>query len=339
MKPDYLNGVIGVVANDPLEVDLATKSKLDCIEIRADLLINKGFSVDTICEIVKDSKSKNLNCLFTLRHQEHGGKFFGTEKERVQINKLAIDAGANCIDLEWGTEAEFAMHKEDIPLLISNHNFHSMLNDQELNQLTMEIEQHTPLGIKLVPTATKISHSIQILKWVQQGKNEKIFRIGFAMGSKGICSRILTTTYGSPTYASFGNAVAPGQISMDETLNLYRVPKLEKDCLIFGVAGEDIINSQSLKLMNNHLKKKIINGVSIPLEVSNIDELFEIAKDLKIVGVQLERPLKEKVIKKFPQNGDGIEESIFIEFLIDNGAMDYRILNTSGYSFLKKKYK
>ena len=25
--------------------------------------------------------------------------------------------------------------------------------------------------------------------------------------------------------------------------------------------------------------------------------------------------------------------------LIDNGAMDYRILNTSGYSFLKKKYK
>ena len=49
MKPDYLNGVIGVVANDPLEVDLATKSKLDCIEIRADLLINKGFSVDTIC--------------------------------------------------------------------------------------------------------------------------------------------------------------------------------------------------------------------------------------------------------------------------------------------------
>ena len=336
MKQDKLKGVIGIVANDPFEIELAAKNKLDCIEIRADLLMSKGFSIDEICEFIKNSNSKNLYCLFTLRHPQHGGKFFGTEKERIQINKRAIEVGANCIDLEWGTEAEFAMHNEDIPLLISNHDFHSMPNDQELDKLTMEIEQHSPIGIKLVPTATKIVHSMQILKWVQRGKNEKIFRIGFAMGAKGLCSRILSTTFGSPTYSTFGVAVAPGQISMDETVNLYRIPKLEKGCLIFGVAGEDVINSQSLRLMNGYLKKKIINGVSIPLEVTNIDELFDIAEDLKIVGVQLEHPLKEIVFKKFSQQVNSVEDPIFIEFFFDRGAINYKILSTSGYSFIKK---
>ena len=81
-----LKGVIGVVANDSKEIDLALKSNLSCVEIRADLLIHKGFSVDDVFELVKNAKQKNLFCLFTLRHQLHGGKFFGTEKERISVS-------------------------------------------------------------------------------------------------------------------------------------------------------------------------------------------------------------------------------------------------------------
>ena len=121
--------------------------------------------------MIKNAKKKNLYCLFTLRHQLQGGKFYGTEKERIQINRFAIDAGVNCIDLEWGTEAEFAMFKENSPLLISYHDFHSMPTDEELEKLTLEIEEHCPLAIKVVPTASKIAHSVQILKWVKRAND------------------------------------------------------------------------------------------------------------------------------------------------------------------------
>tara|TARA_B100000700_G_scaffold326351_1_gene437657 strand:- start:1096 stop:2118 length:1023 start_codon:yes stop_codon:yes gene_type:complete len=340
MKFDNFKGVIGVVSNDPSEVDLAVKNKLNCIEVRADLLINIGFSIDEICKIVKTSRLKDLFCLFTLRHQKHGGKFFGTEKERIQINKLAFEEGANCIDLEWGTEAEVEMNKEDIPLIISSHDFDSMPTNDELNKLTIDIERHSPLAIKVVPTASEVAHSVQILNWVRGRTKNNICRIGFAMGKKGVCSRILTTVFGSPiTYAAFGKEVASGQISMEKTINLYRVPKLERGCFIFGVAGEDVNDSKSIILMNNYLKKKQINAVSIPLEITNFEELFEIAEDLKIIGVQLEYPLKEIVIKKLLKQGKIIKNSIFIEFFIDNGAMNYRIICSSGYSFLKKKYR
>ena len=70
-------------------------------------------------------------------------------KERIKINKFAIEVGANIIDLEWGTEAEIAMHKEDIPLLVSYHNFHSMLSEKELNKLSeLNLEEYneTSLG-------------------------------------------------------------------------------------------------------------------------------------------------------------------------------------------------
>ena len=74
------------------------------------------------------------------------------------------------------------------------------------------------------------------------------------MGSHGSCSRILTTLYGSPiTYATFGEAIAPGQISMDHFLNIYRIPELEEDFFIYGVAGECVIDSESLGKMNNLL--------------------------------------------------------------------------------------
>ena len=56
-------------------------------------------------------------------------------KKLFRLNGVPVPDGYLA---QSGTEAEFAMHKEDIPLLISNHNFHSMLNDQELNQLIVD---------------------------------------------------------------------------------------------------------------------------------------------------------------------------------------------------------
>ena len=47
-----LEGVIGIVANGSAEIDFALDRRLSCIEIRADLLIKGGTSVDDVVELV-----------------------------------------------------------------------------------------------------------------------------------------------------------------------------------------------------------------------------------------------------------------------------------------------
>ncbi|MDP7047019.1 MAG: type I 3-dehydroquinate dehydratase, partial [SAR324 cluster bacterium] len=209
-----LEGVIGIVANNATEIDFALDHKLSCVEIRADLLINNGTSVDDVVELVRETKTKGLSCLFTLRHPDHGGEFFGTEEERVLINQAVLEVGADIIDMEWGTEALVAMADKNAPIVISHHDFNAMPSIEVLEELTSEMESFYPDAIKVVPTSSTLAHSVQMLQWVGN-RTRDIARIGFAMGQKGTCSRIMTTVYGAPiTYASFGDAVAPGQLSM-----------------------------------------------------------------------------------------------------------------------------
>ena len=330
-----LKGVIGIVANNTAELDFALDNKLSCVEIRADLLINGGTSVDDVVELVRKTKTKELGCLFTLRHPEHGGEFFGTEEERVLINQAALEAGASSIDLEWGTKALAAMAEKHAPIVISHHDFKAMPSVEELEELTTEMESLHPHAIKVVPTASTLVHSIQMLQWVRKGTSD-IARIGFAMGQKGTCSRLLTIVFGAPiTYASFGDAVAPGQLSMDVLLNCYRVPELKDGCLIYGVAGKDVHHSRELEVMNQQLKKKQLNAVCIPLECLDLHELLAVMEGLNIKGVQLEDPLKEIAIDKFSGSGSFPGTSVYMEISSFHGKQEISIHPISGEKFFE----
>ena len=142
-----MNGVIGIIANHPNELDLALGSGLQCVEVRADLLLDAGISLSQILKLIEDSKSKGLASLMTLRHPSHGGTFSGTEDERVQINQKALEAGADLIDLEWASDASEAMVQKQAPMVISHHDFEGMLSEEELNDLTNKMEALAPRAI------------------------------------------------------------------------------------------------------------------------------------------------------------------------------------------------
>jgi len=174
-----------------------------------------------------------------------------------------------------------------------------------------------------------------MLQWVRNGTSD-IARIGFAMGAKGTCSRILTTVFGAPiTYASFGDAVAPGQLSLDALLNCYRVPELNEDCLIYGIAGEGIKHSRELEKMNRQLKQKQMNAVCIPLDSIELDELLTMLEDLNIKGIQLDDPLKEIAIEKFSGSGSFSDMSVFLEVSSFNGKQEINMHSISGEKFFE----
>ena len=268
-----LQGVIGVVANGADELELAIANELQCVEIRADLLLDAGLSLTDVIAIVKQAKTHDLGCLFTLRHPSHGGKFTGSETERVSINRQALDVGADIIDLEWDTEAAQMVRTDNIPLILSYHNFNSMPDQAQLATLTEQMIGMSPTAIKVVPTAATLVDAAQMLNWVTQA-SDAVSRIGFAMGKAGACSRILTTAFGAPiTYASFGEPVAPGQIALAEMLKTYRVMSLDKQTRVVVVVGDKEFTKERVLSLNNQFKAEQSNKIALAFSSIELDAL------------------------------------------------------------------
>lgn len=289
MNTDFpLRGVIGVVANAANELDTATARGLQCVEIRADLLLDSGLSLDDVMQIVQQTGKQNLACLFTLRHPSHGGKFSGTDNERVAINRQALAAGADIIDLEWGTDAARELLTENIPMILSHHDFKGMLDESELATLTERMSAEKPRAIKVVPTAMTLADAVRMLRWVEQAENN-VARIGFAMGAAGACSRILTTAFGAPiTYASFGKPVAPGQIAINDLLNVYRVMAMNRQTRVVAVVASDVSSSASVLSLNQQFQADKRNKVCIPFDSANRDDLMAQMASLRIDDIRTE---------------------------------------------------
>ena len=75
--------------------------------------------------------------------------------------------------------------------------------------------------IKIVTMAESIEDAISVLELYRDANDSNL--IAFAMGEKGILSRVLCAMYKTApfTYASLGSEVAPGQLSIYQMRRLY----------------------------------------------------------------------------------------------------------------------
>lgn len=285
-----LRGVIGIVANDGDEAALARQHGLQCVEIRADLLLAAGHSIEQLLAIVAACGASGLATLFTLRHPSHGGSFSGSEDDRVSISRQALAAGASVIDLEYRSAAAERMLGEGAPLVLSHHDFEAMPTPADLAALTAAMEALSPAAIKVVPTAAALADAVRMLEWIGEARGG-VRRIGFAMGSAGACSRILTIARGAPiTYASFGASVAPGQVPLRDLREIYRADTLDSSSRIAALVGEGALAHPALGRLNAEARKDWRLAACVPLQVADIDELASQVAPLRIDAVFLDRP-------------------------------------------------
>ncbi len=240
-KIDFpLTGVIGIVDSSVSQLELAQQFGLHCVEIRADLLHSgAGMSDNDVLTVISAAKVAGLACLYTLRHEDQGGTFNGSEDQRVARCKQALEAGADMIDLESGTDAAIDMLQSNAPLILSYHNFDSMLGATELAKLSAEMEAQTPAAVKIIPTGQSLADAAMMMAWVR-GAGSEVKRIGFSMGADGALGRVLALTCGSPiTYASFGAPVAPGQVDISMLIERYKCMSMTVDTRVTALIGDD----------------------------------------------------------------------------------------------------
>ena len=163
-------------------------------------------------------------CICTLRPNTEGGKFQGTEKERISILKLIAEFEPYLLDVEYNTlkrnqELQKYLRITKTNILVSWHDFEKTPNEQTLRLMLQKMSKFSN-NVKIVTTAKTIGDTIRILS-LYKIHRKKINLISFAMGDYGRMSRILCTKLGSPyTYVSLGKPVAPGQFSLKEMKNI-----------------------------------------------------------------------------------------------------------------------
>lgn len=92
---------VSIAENTPKKLDNTLKRALkrsDYAELRFDFL--KASQIPDALELVK---KKLRRCVCTLRPTTEGGKFRGTEKERISILKLIAEYHPFMIDVEYNT--------------------------------------------------------------------------------------------------------------------------------------------------------------------------------------------------------------------------------------------
>lgn len=207
------------------QADHALQLGADYVEIRFDFL--KPEHLQPTIDAVKAIRSK---AVFTLRSKEQGGKFPGSEQDRIKaLHKLA-EQRPMLLDVELHTlqendELADLLESQKTPLLVSWHDFEGTPPNDELADLLSEMRIYSNY-VKVVTTAKSVEDSLRLLELYETATG--LHPIFFAMGDAGVLSRLMCTVIGNApfTYASLEKAVTPGQLTVKQMRKLYDGMKL-----------------------------------------------------------------------------------------------------------------
>jgi 3-dehydroquinate dehydratase-1 len=214
-----------VAETTPARLDASLRkalTKSDYAELRLDFL-----RPEHVPEALERAKKSMRQCVCTLRPKSEGGKFSGTEKERISILKLVAEYSPYLVDIEYSTltkdkELLRYVRRTKTPILVSWHDFKKTPSASSLLQKLKQMRQLSRY-VKMVTTANSIKDTASVLSLYRK---QDAGLIAFAMGDFGRISRILCMSLGSPyTYVSLGKPVAPGQFSVDEVKSLLALQK------------------------------------------------------------------------------------------------------------------
>jgi 3-dehydroquinate dehydratase-1 len=216
---------VSIAETTPSRIKTALQRSLkksDYAEIRLDFL--KPEMVPNTLQLIKNHLRR---CVCTLRPKSEGGKFQGTEKNRISILKLIAEYNPYLIDIEFSTLRKNKdllnyVRKTGTPILVSWHDFKKT---PPFSALLKKLQQMQKISkhVKIVTTANSIKDATTVLSLYRK-QNSNL--VAFAMGSFGRISRILNMHLGSPyTYVSLGKPVAPGQFSLDEVKSFLALQK------------------------------------------------------------------------------------------------------------------
>lgn len=180
-------------------------------ELRADFLSNLNEEL-----IYSLKKILKLPTIFTLRDRENGGQFVGSNSEKLNFYRQAVDASYEYLDLELDSPLIDVLDRKKSKLIVSYHNFSATPSLAKLRSVIVQAQTKKPDLIKIA-TFVNQTTDLQVLAKLLLDHQIPKQLIVVGMGELGKPSRVLFPYLGSfLTYAVFNNKITSGQLSLSE---------------------------------------------------------------------------------------------------------------------------
>ncbi|MGD9721573.1 MAG: shikimate dehydrogenase [Pirellulales bacterium] len=235
--------------------------------------------------------------VITCRRPPDGGKWTGTEEQRLMLLRSAIAEGVDYVDMEEDVAAMIPRYGKT-KRIVSLHDFRKTPDNlPEIHARLMALDAD------IVKIATTANNTHDNLRMLQLMRNAKVPTVAICMGDIGTPSRILAGRFGAPfTFATFHHerTLAPGQLSFQQMTEIYHYDRIDADTAVFGVIGDPIAHSLSPMVHNAAFRRLDVNAVYVPFRVprEHLAQFLEDAPALGIQGLSVTIPHKEAVLKR-----------------------------------------
>ena len=243
--------------------------RLDCLEPR-ELETN----ANRITKLLEKSACESI---LTFRPAEQGGQRQLSDETRYAFWSGAIfsesffDVELDLAERLNSTEASQPLPIDWSRTICSHHDFTGV--PAKLDQIYDRLTRTPARVLKIAVQANDATDCLPVFHLLERARTEGREMIAIAMGTAGLATRILGPSRGAYlTYASPENKTptAPGQISLRELNEVYRMGKIDHQTQIFGLIGSPVSHSVSPLMHNAAFAATETNAVYMPFEVRDV---------------------------------------------------------------------
>lgn len=239
--------------------------RADLVELRLDLM--HDFDLPRLLA------RRPRQVIVTCRPRREGGRWQGSEVERLDVLRQAAALGADYVDLEWdAAEAISTLDRSRTRVILSRHDFAAMPAD--LAAQAKRLWQAGPDVVKVAGMAQRLADCAPVLRLLAEAQRPTI---AIAMGRHGLPSRVLAFRYAN-AFLSFAAPDEPGapsaagtalgQLTLSAMRDLYRVHAIDGRTRFVGLVAADADALPALAEGNRWLGREGYNAVLAPLPLA-----------------------------------------------------------------------
>jgi len=329
VAPDCLAIVIARTRHKMIQVELqeAVRRGARFIGLRLDFLA-KAIEVKRLAEV------KQCPWIATLRRHTDGGRWSGSESERLTVMRQMIVSGAfEWVDLETDV-ADQIKRFGSVKRIVSYHNLHETPTD--LQAIYERMLRQDADVLKLAVMATKPDDCRRILQLQRTAPKPTV---AFCMGDLGFPTRLIGLKFGAPfIYAAFNKerGIAPGLPCLDDFRTTYPIRAIHADTAIYGLLGDPVSHSYS-PILHNHLYRRLhVNALYLPFRVpaGQLSAAIQAYEQVPVQGYSVTIPHKEAAVAAAAELDDTVRLTGAANTLVRRPEGGFRAFNTDYLAIL-----
>ena len=226
--------------------------------------------------------------IVTCRAAWEGGRFDGSEDDRLRVLQQAIDAGAEYVDVEWRAEHQrLDRGTGATQIVLSHHDFTGVPAD-----LPDRVRAMRAVGAEVVKVSVMANALGDCLRLRDAMAGPAGRQVAIAMGAAGAVTRVWPAGFGSAW--TYGGNAAPGQLTVARSEPRCSVrARPPAMTAVYAVTGHPLGHSASPAMHNAAFQALGLDAVYVSLPTPDIEEFDRVARALGVAGASVTAPLKE----------------------------------------------